>query len=558
MFEMMVLAMSYLNETALAHIVNVLGDHALATFTVFIYKSPLTNLVITITGFIGVVHFAMNIRDGVFPSKILYFLMAWCFCFPVNQKPVGFILVDNFSKAIAITMEKASDSFFKSIEKNNGQRMPPWYLAKVFLKSSVVKVTDPQVQKAIHALADDCVPEPGSGLKNKVGDELSILELLLPLEATSGHGISTFKPRFGDEVIRALKERATSIEKFVSKDAQNKPVYANVNCWELIQYVHQETRKNIQETQKIMEDSQGNLQSTLSDNLGKYSTERNTFILNTIEPLIMNVAEANAKRIELAQYDESTNGFINSFGDANMVNLTRKSGLISEVSYIANNMFDATARYFNNEKGLSIAMKASDLSDRLLSLPYYVAAIQLILKIIAPLVFLTLLFGMTKFFTSWAMMWLTTLLFPIVTNFCGSFLNLMMVIKGKLNLIAKNQSYALEGLHNHLMFNINYEAIDKITQDFNRLIDVFLSLEIAIIAIMSSILLAGSWFGERYVSSFASLATSVATNSFIARASQIQMPSAGKIDIPKAQESPHLSTLDCMSFTSKLYRRKSD
>ena len=528
---------AYLSETALSKIVNTLGDSALTVFTHFIYSSPLTNLFIMVTGFIGIVHFAFSVRDGVIPKRFLFFLLAWCFCFPVHNKPVGFTIVDTFSRAIAITMEKASNTFFKIIETQNNQRMPPWYLAQVFLKSSVVKVTDPNIQSAIHALAEDCIPEPGTGLKNLVGEELSILDLFLPLKATSKGGVSTFQPRFGAEVQTALTERLTTVQQ------KGKAL----NCWDLIQQVHQETRRNISDTQKIMETPYGNEHKTLSEFLDKYEKRpENSFITTVIEPVILNIAEANAKRAELLGYDEAS-----SFGSADMNHVARESGLLSHGLYVLYTEFDALARQLNVEKGDSIAKNAADLADRLLSLPYYIACMQLILKIIAPLVFLTLLFGTTRIFSTWSVMWLMTLLFPVVTNFCGSFLNLMIVIRGKLHLIAQGQSI-LDGLHNNLMANINYDAIDKITLDFNRLIDVFLNLEVGLVYLMSSLFLAGAWFGDSYANSLVSRAIGFATNSLVSRADSTKMKDLlHTLSNPMGSNSKNNSSMNSLSFKKK-------
>jgi hypothetical protein len=135
-------------------------------------------------------------------------------------------------------------------------------------------------------------------------------------------------------------------------------------------------------------------------------------------------------------------------------------------------------------------MALHEMNEKLLSLPYYVAFVQSVLKILAPLAVLTLLAGTFKFFLSWSFAWTVTLVMPVVMQLTRGISNGILFQTSKLGELAN----LLETEGGFLAIGVNFDAAGAIAEDSTRMMSVILSVELGIWAALVLMVPAGGWF----------------------------------------------------------------
>jgi hypothetical protein len=116
------------------------------------------------------------------------------------------------------------------------------------------------------------------------------------------------------------------------------------------------------------------------------------------------------------------------------------------------------------------------MNEKLLSLPYYIAFVQSMLKILLPLAVLTMLFGTFRFFFTWSFAWTLTLVMPIVMQLSRGISNAILMHTNKLTEVGR----LLETEPGFMALGINFDAANKIAEDSSRMMNVFLNVELGI------------------------------------------------------------------------------
>ena len=86
--------MAVVSETILSLTVKELGDSILQTMTTVIYGSSACKFLVLGAAIVAFVKLGFAFRDGAGLEKPFAFFIAWSLCLQVNEKPVGFIMVN--------------------------------------------------------------------------------------------------------------------------------------------------------------------------------------------------------------------------------------------------------------------------------------------------------------------------------------------------------------------------------------------------------------------------------------------------------------------------------
>jgi hypothetical protein len=150
----------------------------------------------------------------------------------------------------------------------------------------------------------------------------------------------------------------------------------------------------------------------------------------------------------------------------------------------------AIARALNIDGAVSSGLVLQELNEKLLSLPYYIAFVQSILKILAPVAVLSMLLGTFKLFMIWSSVWWLTLVMPAVMQLSRGISNSVLFHTNKIGETAR----LLETEPGFLANAVSFEAVSRIVEDSSRLMNVILNVELGIWAALLALIPVGAWF----------------------------------------------------------------
>lgn len=480
--------MSFVAETVLSKMVKEFGDQALSVITNYVYGSTVGELVIFLAATWAIIRLALSLRDGQEPTGAVYFLFAWISCLPVGGKPAAYVAVNGIMQSVAYQLEAASQKVLKFATASEGNGMPPGYVANAVLRASAAKISDPVVAETTHAILDNCVPDPGQGLTNLQGKPLSAVDLLVPKEAPAFDFSGTYKDNFDATVRGKLAERKSGVFR---------PSGEEVDCFTLLDETRRGVRKNLM-GQGLTAMPAANLVGAGPDVSTSY--QRGLVVpgspgVDVVNRVALNVAHGNAVRAEIMGY--SFPSAAANRADISVLETVRSQGMATAAAFAIQSSGPRISRALGIEHAWENAQNLAELDQKIRNLPYFVASVQIILKVLAPLAFLSLMLGGARIAMTWCSMWTVTLLYPVIANFCRSLTNSFMLANNELSAIVSRGSPGNMGDISpaFLPNGVDLTAIDTMLQDSAKLLNSMLSMEIGIFGLLGSLLLAGSWFG---------------------------------------------------------------
>lgn len=150
----------------------------------------------------------------------------------------------------------------------------------------------------------------------------------------------------------------------------------------------------------------------------------------------------------------------------------------------------AIARALNIDGAVKTGFVLQELNEKLLSLPYYIAFVQSLLKILAPVAVLSMLLGTFKLFLMWGSVWWLTLIMPAVIQLSRGISNSILFHTHKIGETAR----LLESEPGFLANAVSFEAASRIVEDSSRLMNVILNVELGIWVALLALIPAGAWF----------------------------------------------------------------
>jgi len=477
-----------MTDTVLSRFVKDFGDYVMQAITLDLYGSDIAKVIIYIGGMIAFFHFAWLLHRGIISKKIVFFFIAWLFCLPVGGKPLAYVLVNDLGVAVQTQLLKTAKRVLK--KKDGKNALPPGYVVNAIIRAGSVNITDPSIRTRISVLLENCIPD---GVLNKEEKPLSASDLFA-VRAASGRVNSSYVENFDPEYLKRAKSG------YLGASGNQ------INCYDLLLGTRSDLKKHLrQKNITNLRDDKG-LGLGTSKNLdvprstgpvSKAASHIKNTAVNLAAAISLQKEAANKAKIAWDQnpIDNALAYYKNEFASRSVHDNVSK-GVEGSNSGLTKFMFGVMslptviAREFKVDKAISNASILHEMNEKMLSLPYMVAAVQNLLKIIAPLAVLTLLLGTFKFFFAWSMMWIATLLLPVVMTFSRGISNSLLYHANKLG----EYSNIIKGDPGFLKLGIDFDAANQILADSSRMMNNILNVEMGVWAVVTGMLLATSWF----------------------------------------------------------------
>ena len=442
---------SVVTRTVLTDFIDGFSTHALSIITEQVFKSVIAQIIVYLAIIFAFFKIAFALRDGGDLKSPGFTLLAWLLCMPIQGMPAGLHLVDSLSKSTTWVLETAADRVLNS-------DLPPGFIANSIIRASNVKINDPNVTRLIEGVMA-CVPDSSQRIKNKNGELLTALDLLIPIKYVP-HSNAEFN--IPNSVIQILNGRDSPLI-----DGSRA-----VKCFDLMCQTQHAIRDHLSKNDLWHMPDINNPHNPFSPVAVKTTD------------LALNVAHGHAVRAKAAEKLDATAGKTLSMLNAS----THASAFIQQ---LAPNI----SRLLNIEYSWNNASALSEIEQKMRNLPYYISSIKIILKVIAPLAFLALLTNSFNVTFVWISMWLTASLYPVIASFCRGLTNLILISLHQIDGIARNHS-ELEDSSDLVNF-IDLSAIDSMLADTPNFLNSMLNAELTLYGILGGVMLAGSWFSGR-------------------------------------------------------------
>jgi hypothetical protein len=473
------------NETVLSKMVKEFGDVVMGTITQDLYGSGLVYLIVFVGGTAALLSFAFSLHKKEAPIKALMFFAAWAACLPVGGRPLAYTVVNGLGTSLAYQLQKTS---LKILDGAGGAKaMPPGWVVNALMRAGSSEITDPQIQDDVLFVMENCVPN----VPNKDGEALTVADLFGGTIQRTGGGGETFQERFDPRHLKARKvERGGS----------------TVNCYDVLTSTRARLRSHLlaKDLTKMPEKNYlGPTSGEVADPAAVRTTwaEPTTRESQVLRQSALNVATAAAiQKTAMGQlglldvnsaHDEAVWRATAAGVQGHFEGRSREGqgGWLTRIAYDLMATPTAVARALNIDGAVTSAMALHEMNEKLLDLPYYVAFVQSVLKILAPLAVLTLLFGTFKFFFTWSFTWILMLVMPVVVTLSRGISNAILFHTNKLTDIGR----ILETEPGFMALGINFDAASKIVEDTSRMMNVILNVELGIWVGLLFLIPGGAW-----------------------------------------------------------------
>ena len=479
-----------INETVLSRMVKDFGDYVMRAIMEDLYGSGLAHLVVLIGGTLAFISLGFSLHRGESPRRALAFFFAWFCCLPVGGKPLGYAVVNGIGSALAYQLQKTS---VKVLEGPAATRtMPPGWVMSTILRANGVEVSEPGLQDDLNMVLSSCIPN----IPNIDGDPMTAADLFGGKQRSSPSGTPVYEERFDPSPLRTRKIVVRG---------------RDTGCYDLLVDVRSRLRRHI-ESKGITKPEERNYLAVSSGDVSDPAHVRtswpdpNTREAERIKTVALNLATAAAIQKTAMGIAGEPEHFWQSRGNYLDSRITRstdsavsghfEAGPDGAGNWLTRATFDlmsaptAIARALNIDGAVSSGLVLQELNEKLLSLPYYIAFVQSVLKILAPVAVLSMLLGTFKLFMIWSSVWWLTLVMPAVMQLSRGISNSVLFHTNKIGETAR----LLETEPGFLANAVSFEAVSKIVEDSSRLMNVILNVELGIWAALLALIPVGAWF----------------------------------------------------------------
>jgi hypothetical protein len=482
--------LNMVNETVLSRMVKDFGDYVMRVIMEDLYGSGMAQLVILIGGTIAFVSLGFSLHKGESPRRATVFFVAWLCCLPVGGKPLAFGLVNGLGTSLAYQLQKTS---LKVLEGPGGTRaMPPGWLMNTLLRANGAEISDPALQDDLSTVLSSCIPD----VLNLEGEPMTAADLFGGKVRNGRARGEIYEERFDPLPLRARRLIVRGRE---------------VSCYDLLVDSRSRLRQHIEQKSIARTDERNYLAVSSGDvsepkKLKTSWPDPNTREAERVKSVALNLATAAAIQKtamgiggESEHFWQSRGNFIDSRINRSTdaaVSGHFEAGQDGAGNWLTRATFDlmsaptAIARALNIDGAIKSGLILQELNEKLLSLPYYVAFIQSLLKILVPVAALSMLVGTFKLFFMCASVWWVTLIIPVVMQFSRGISNSILFHMNKIGETAR----VLDTEPGYLANAVSFEAASKIVEDSSRLMNVILNVELGIWVALLALIPAGAWF----------------------------------------------------------------
>lgn len=478
------------NETVLSRMVKDFGDYVMRVVMEDLYGSGLAHLIILIGGTAAFVSLDFSLHRGESPRRAFIFFVAWICCLPVGGKPVAYALVNGLGTSLAYQLQKTSVKVLEGPAATH--TMPPGWVMNTILRANGVEISDSVLQYDLNTVLSACIPN----VPNLDGDPLTAADLFGGKLRASPTGGQIYEERFDPSPLRSRKITVRGRE---------------VSCYDLLVDMRSRLRQHLEQKGVTRTEERNYLavnsgEVVAPDKVKTTWPDPNTNEAERVKSLALNLATAAAIQKTAMGIAGEPAHFWQSRGNYLDSRITRSTdtsvsghfegGPDGAGNWLTRATFDlmsapsAIARALNIDGAVKTGFVLQELNEKLLSLPYYIAFVQSLLKILAPVAVLSMLLGTFKLFLMWGSVWWLTLIMPAVIQLSRGISNSILFHTNKIG----ETALLLESEPGFLANAVSFEAASRIVEDSSRLMNVILNVELGIWVALLALIPAGAWF----------------------------------------------------------------
>lgn len=480
------------DETLLTKFALRLGDSALIAITSSIYSSTFFKFIMLSFFTFSIISFGWGIHRKEISKRSIYAAIAFFLSYPSQGKPIAFRLVNGLSSSAAFVFQKGVLKFTaNSDDPQMRDNLPSGLAMELIVASASSKLKSEETRSLFQGFVLNCLPNA----LTKNGEPAKFDDLFnfktIHTKDSSGKTIISYSEKVLDET--ALRND-TSYENF--KDGKN--------CYQGLEDMRLSMAKDISDkpdylTNRIIEGSEQD-PKTLEAWITNW---KNT--APKLSDLATNLSMAHAAEYEKSNLISQKKWDYNSWWSGTATDKSLRELIIAmdgttELGYKVSDIKNIFSNSFENRWAFSLGASIKDLKERIELVPYQLSAIKILLKILCPLMILTLFFGTFKFFFTWAGAWSVAALTPAIINASRSINN--SILLSKLGIQDLTQSDA-EGVK-ALAYGVDLSAAKQLLTDFTPLAYAMIEQEMAIIRYLAGAMLVGSWLAGGGANGFVS------------------------------------------------------
>ncbi len=476
------------DETIISGFVKDFGDKIQQSVFMELYSSPFGKVLLCICAFVAIFSIGLAIHSKKVPRKSIWFLFAVIIAFPVNGVPLGYRAVNGVGVFVASLFES---SVLKAVGNSSSpsganSNTPPGQVMELVAAAATSKVTDQNVRNNLVMFIKRCL---SAGLRND--NSPMQFDDIFNFRTEYDHGFDgVVTPVFIDSVINKASLRNTNFDSKIDC----------ANQLDRVRYLFREhlNKKSLNLVNRKIAGGGFNgkvdpgIFRTWDDHWKIQNPKMYSFVLNLQTAA---AAEREKSNVDYPWTMSAGAGYIIPSVDASVAML---DSLTAEMSYGKNTFAERYgSAWFENRGHWEFGELCAELRTKIEMLPFDIAAIQLLLKALAPIAFLSLLFGTARFALAWSVGWVVTCFYPsiatmlrsVTNSFLASLLNLNNIIDGDVPGLTK--SYA------SLAYGVDLDLAKSMMVDFAPQANSMMTLELKILGALAALAIAGGlWAGS--------------------------------------------------------------
>ncbi len=480
------------DETLLTRFAATMGDSALISLTSSIYASGIFKFLLLCFFSFSIVSLGLGIHRRQISQRALYAAFAFILAYPSQGRPIVYRIINAFSQTTSLAFQNGINAFISNDKKDN---LPPGMAMEMLIASASSKLKSDESRALFYGFVMNCLPNAltKTGEKAKFDD-------LFKFHIKYGKKDDTT----GEVTVNFVEQSLNDIA--LRNDNSFNQVLDKKNCNEGLDLMRR----------SMLRDQKGE-PFYISDRVVEGTEEDPKSVKKWVDdwkaksPQFMNLA-MNLRLAQAAEYEKSRiiqdhgGGLSDLSGewwqgtgtDKSLRELLIAMDGTTTAGYVTSDIKSMAANMMENRWSFSLGAAIKDLKERLELLPYQLAAIKLLLKILLPLVMMTMFLGTFKFLFMWAGAWFVASLTPCIINASRSINNSLLLAK-----LGIQDLTTFEGTK-ALSVGVDLAASKQLLSDFTPLAYAMIEQEKDIIRYLAGSMLVGSWLAGGGANGFVS------------------------------------------------------
>ena len=492
----------FIEETQITQFVKLLGDDLLVNVVSSVYSNKVFLLVAGLFFLFNVLKASKGINDRQIPIQPIVqlgvVLLLWL---PVNGKPFGYLTVNTFITGLISSVESG---VLSGIKKKDSSNLPSGAALQMIIAAATSPVKDPLAKKAIAVVGTECLPNA----LTQAGNNAKFQDLFNYSVSYSTGVDGSVIPVFTENILSAksLENQDINIPGLSSRDC-----YSALNSARLLLKPSHHASDYLVVNQSLNSGGGTGESKKKSLTLEEWATAWQRTDPEFLK-IAMNINAAVSAQYAASEVINENSGVMTSWGNSYHESIGTSASIreamialgsnTADLGFEFSDMGNMLANVTGTRYAMSVGGSFKDLKERLENLPFVIAIAQNLLKILFPIMILTLFLGTYRFFTLWVTSWGAAACAPAIVNIMRANNNSILFTKLGLDNVADGNSYAT------LAHGVNLEAVNELSKDFVMLANSMISTEIQAVSIVSgSIALVGGLLsvggGHKQIGSFA-------------------------------------------------------